>query len=93
MDFVPVKPKATGLPVVGHVQLEWTYGHSPSYRWLSVIGAIGNNLNFSHAVCFTFVISAVNTDRKLPLYFKPQNTLNVCYVRVINISYQEHSYL
>ena len=24
----------------------------PSYQWLSVIGAIRNNLNFSHAICF-----------------------------------------
>ena len=31
------------------------YVHSPNYRWLSVIGAIRNNLNSSYAVCFTFV--------------------------------------
>ena len=51
------------------------------------------NLNCLHAVCITSVISDVNTDRKLPLYFKPQNKLKVSYVRMMNISYQEHSYL
>ena len=43
------------------------YGHSPSYRWLSVNSAIRNNLNFSHAVCFTSVISDVNMDREFQL--------------------------
>ena len=42
------------------------------------------NLNFLNAVCpFTFVILDVNTDRKLPLYFKSKSTLKVCFVRVI----------
>ena len=70
------------------------YGHSVSYWWLSVICAIRNILNFSHAVCFTSVnIFDVYWDRELLLYFKPKNTLKVSYIRVINISYPEHRYL
>ena len=60
----------------------WRYGRLPSYQWLSANGAIRNILNFSHALCFSQVISDVNTDRKLPLYFKPKDTLQVCYVTV-----------
>ena len=51
------------------------------------------NLNFSHAVCFTSIISDVYTDRKLLLYFKHKNTWKVGYVSVIIVSDQEHNFL
>ena len=87
-----MKPRpVTFIGKSGHQK--YAYGHSPSYRWLSVIDAIRNNLNNSHAVCITSVISDVNMDSKPLLYFTPQNTLKVRYVRVINITNQEHSYL
>ena len=60
------------------------YGQPLTYRWLLVISAIRNNLNFSHAVCFTSVISDVNTDRKLLLYLKPQK-------HVLKVSYRKNS--
>ena len=52
------------------------------------IGAIRNNMNFSCAVCSISVISEVNMDRKLLLYYKLEKILKISYVRVINISYQ-----
>ena len=39
-----------------------------------------------------FFFSDVNTDRKLPLYFKFKNIPKGGFTRVINMSYQEHKY-